>query len=217
MIVRLSELGCKESDALVCRTLIAAVEGDYSPQTVQLLSAAASHPSADLRRMAIEQLWAITPQKAQGADLFAGALADEDVQCAVRAAVRALGHPGMLDDPAPLEKLLTTTNKALRLDVARSLASLKSDKGPPELVLLARDPDPEVRRHAALHMGELGDPVYLPSLIELLDDPLGARRAALESLPRVTGHDIVAEEGKTNLSSDDKIDRWKNAIRRASR
>jgi len=126
----------------------------------------------------------------------------------VRAAVLALGHPGMIDDPAPLEKLLTTTNKSLRLDVALALARLKSGKGPPELVLLARDPDPEVRRHAALYMGELGDRVYLPSLIELLDDPLGARRAALESLPRLTGHDI-AEEGKTDLSSDDKIDRWK--------
>jgi HEAT repeat protein len=59
-------------------------------------------------------------------------------------------------------------------------------------------------------MGELGDRVYLPSLIELLDDPLGARRAALESLPRLTGHDIIAEEGKTDLSSDEKIDRWKH-------
>ncbi len=60
-----------------------------------------------------------------------------------------------------------------------------------------------------LYMGELGDRVYLPSLIELLDDPLGARRAALECLPRVAGHDVVAEEGKAEASSEEKIDRWK--------
>jgi HEAT repeat protein len=206
VVLRLSELGCKEPDALVCRTLIAAVEGDHGPQAVQLLSATASHPSDDIRRLAIEQLGQL-PQPAQ-VPILLPALKDEDMRV-VRAAVQALGHLGMLEDPAPLEKLLTTTNKSLRLDVAMSLSRLKSPKGPPELILLARDPDPEVRRHAALYMGELGDRTYLPSLIELLDDPLGARRAALESLPRITGHDIVAEEGKAELNSEEKIDRWK--------
>ena len=122
----------------------------------------------------------------------------------------------MMEDTAPLERLLTTTDKSLRLDLARSLARLKSVKGPPELVLLARDPDPEIRRRASLCMGELGDRVYLPSLIELLDDPSGARHAALENLPRITGHDIAAEEGKADLSSDEKIDRWKRWYARAN-
>jgi HEAT repeat protein len=115
----------------------------------------------------------------------------------------------MLDDPEPLLKMLTTKDKSLRLDVALALARLKNEKGPAELILLARDPEPETRRHAALCMGELGDRVYLPTLIDLLDDPLGARRAALESLPHVAGEDIAAADGKNELSSNDKIDRWK--------
>ena len=77
VVARISELGCKESDVVVCRTLIAAVEGDRSSEAVQLLSAAASHPSAEIRRLAIEQLG--RQPRPEQTPVFMPALQDDDV------------------------------------------------------------------------------------------------------------------------------------------
>ena len=165
VVVRLSELGYKESDALVCRTLIVAIEEDHGPQAVQLLSAAASHPSHDIRRLAIEQLGQHPASSSQLPDHLLPALSDEDICACNEPRSRHLGIQECSKTRRPLENSSRrrTSRCAGRCHVASG--GSRARKGPPELVLLARDQVARVRRHAALYMGELGDRIYLPTLI----------------------------------------------------
>ncbi|MGH7192368.1 MAG: HEAT repeat domain-containing protein, partial [Candidatus Saccharimonadales bacterium] len=138
--------------------------------------------------------------------LLLPALQDKQ-QSVVLAAVKALGHPGVLDDTAPLERLLAAHDQKLRLAVTQSLILLKADRGPEMLELLAHDPNADTRRQAALMMGRFADARYTDTLIGLLDDTLGVRLAALASLPRVVGHDAADAAADTNTL--DRIGCWK--------
>jgi hypothetical protein len=55
----------------------------------------------------------------------------------------------------------------------------------------------------------LRDAQYDALLVELLDDPV-ARRAALESLPRIIGRDVAQQADSPPLSLVERIDRWKH-------
>jgi HEAT repeat protein len=203
---RMAELGMVEGDALVCRSLLRALATDESEPATRLAYALASHRSADIRELACAYL-ECHPSPGH-TPILLPALSDSYTPVA-RAAARALGHPGMLADPAPLERLLNSPDKSVRLEVATALARLKVASGPPALERLAHDPDPDIRRRTAIVMGELGDPVFTSTLIGLLDDGLAARPAALESLPRVVGRDIVADAGESAATLVDKIECWK--------
>lgn len=203
-LLRLAELGARESDALVWNSLLRAIAEDGREPSLRLAYAGLGHASPEVRRLAVEHL-AAHPDPAQ-AGLLLPALEDKH-QPVLLAAVKALGHPGMLDDPAPLERLLTTNDRKLRLAVTQSLILLRADRGPRMLELLAHDPDIDTRRQAALMMGRFADARYTATLIGLLDDTLGVRLAALASLPRVVGRDVAGEAGDNNTL--DRIGRWK--------
>jgi HEAT repeat protein len=212
-VERLAAIGVLESDPIVWRSLMTTIHEDSREPARRLAHAALSHPSSEVRRLACDYL-ALHPNKADVPALLP-ALAEKDTSV-VDGAVRALGQPGMLDDPRPLEKLLTTPDKGLRLQVALGLAQLQAPSGPNALELLARDIDPDIRRQTAVAMGQLADRQFTATLISLLDDSLlGVRRAALASLPQVVGQDIVAkqlpaERDESTLNMVEKIDLWKD-------
>ncbi len=109
-----------------------------------------------------------------------------------------------MDDSRPLERLLAASDHELRVDVAESLARLQKPMGVAALERLAYDPDPGVRRRAATAMGQTPDASFVPALIAMLDDRSDIRRAALTSLPQVTGKQPQGTED----SQSDAL-RWK--------
>jgi len=206
-LMRLSELGANETDTLVLNGLFRAVSNDAREPAVRLAYAGLGHGAADVRRMAADYLAAHpAPEHTR---LLLQALNDTSY-AVVMASVLALGHAGMLKDPAPLERLLTTTDRRLRLAAANSLAQLGAASGPKTLELLAKDSDVETRQKAAQSMGELGDRRYTETLIGLLDDDtLGVRLAALGALCQVAGRDVTADPENPPTSTLDRIERWK--------
>ncbi len=205
-IERMSEIGSAEGDVLVCRSLLSALAHESSEPATRLAYAALSHTSGDIRRLGCEYL--TDHPKASHAQVLLPALDDGDTTV-VLAAARALGRSGALADPTQLERLLTTSNKPLRLEVAISLARLKAPTGPVALVRLAQDQDMEIRRQAAAAMGLVPDRSYTATLIGMLDDGLGVRGAALSSLVKVVGRDIGVEDAGASPTMQEKIARWK--------
>jgi HEAT repeat protein len=212
---RMAELGIRESDALVWRSMLLASGSDASEPAVRLAYAVISHPSPEIRRMACDYLNA-HPNPAHAPALLP-ALADDN-PAVVHAVVRALGHPGVLGDPRPLEQMLVTPNKSLRVEIAISLSQLNAPSGPPALERLAHDTDAEIRRRAATAMGQKPNPIYTPTLMGLLDDMLGVQQAALTSLPQVVGFDVSRTPDPPATSSE-QVSRWKKwwAQQQASR
>jgi HEAT repeat protein len=203
---RLSELGAGESDTLVFNGLLRAISNDAREPAVRLAYAGLGHKQAEVRRMAADYLAAHpSPDHAR---LLLPALSDPSY-AVVLAAVKALGHPGMLNDPAPLERLLAANEWRMRLAVANSLAILGAPTGVQALELLAHDADADTRQHAAQVMGELGDRRYVETLIGLLDDTLGVRTAALASLCQIVGSDMSADPESPPTSTLDRVERWK--------
>jgi HEAT repeat protein len=86
------------------------------------------------------------------------------------------------------------------------LAGYGDERGRAALERLAFDVDPAVRLRAATAMGEVGNEEFATTLIALLDDDQGVRRAALASLPSVTGHTITLDKGE---SQQDLVAAWK--------
>lgn len=205
-LARMATVGVLETDALVWRSLLLSVSAETREPAVRLNYAAISHPSPEIRRMACEYLGA--HPHADHASALLPALSDEN-PAVLYAAVRALGHRGILGDPRPLEQMLATSNKALRMEVAISLAQLGAASAPPALERLAHDTDPEIRRRAAATMGQNPDPSYLPTLIALLDDILGVQQAALASLPQVVGADVTRQSNEPAESIPEQMSRWK--------
>ncbi|HEV7221716.1 MAG TPA: HEAT repeat domain-containing protein [Pirellulales bacterium] len=205
-LARMAELGLGESDPLVWNSMMRAVANDPREPAVRLAYAGLSHESAEVRRLACEHLGTFSDPR--HAAVLLPALEDAQ-RGVVKAAVLALGRPGMLEDVRPLERLLVTNDRELRLTVAQSLARLGAPSGPLALERLARDADPEIRRQTALVMGDLADPAYVDSLVGMLDDSLGVQVVALEALPKVVGRDVAQEPGNPATNTLDRISRWK--------
>lgn len=203
---RLSKLGAAESDSLVWSALFQAVAHDAREPALRLAYAGLGHNSAEVRRLAADYLAAHPSPEHVG--MLLPTLADKNY-AVVLAAVKAVGRQGVLADPAPLERLLTTNDPPLRLAVAESLIMLGAASGPQTLELLAHDTDIDTRREAAQLMGRLGDDRYVASLIGLLDDTLGVRTAALASLPKVVGRDVADWPDDPPTSTLDRVERWK--------
>lgn len=205
-VARAVELAMRESDGLVWRGVFAALETDTSERSAALAYAGLSHPSPEVRRMSCEHLGR-TPQPAYAPTLLA-ALADPHVSVVIEA-VRALGHPGMLSEAGPLEPLLAAGDVHLRFSTAQALHANGLPQGAAALERLAHDHDPEIRRRAAAVMGTTGDAVFLPTLVGLLDDTLGVRQAAVESLVKLVGSDVSVRPGEPLPSLADRAAAWK--------
>ena len=203
---RLAELVVAEPDELVWESVLTTVADDASEPSVRLAYAAISHPSAEIRRRACDHL-AAHPSPGH-AKVLVPTLEDRN-EAVVRAAVRALGAAGRLDDVQPLRRVLRTTNEYLRLEAAVALVRLGDPAGPAALERLAYSADPKVRCQVALAMGETAQPTFVPILIRLLDDRPAVCRAALEGLPKTVGHDVSASEDGPPAGTSQRVRRWK--------
>ena len=93
--------------------------------------------------------------------------------------------------------------------MAATLARFGAPAGLPALERLAHDTDPKIRRQVAAVMGGLGNSAFTFTLIELLDDELGVRVAALSSLTQITGQDFSKQPGEPAAGLSDQVTRWK--------
>ncbi|HEV3344462.1 MAG TPA: HEAT repeat domain-containing protein [Pirellulales bacterium] len=209
-LARLSELGASERDTLVLAGLFQAVASDGREPAVRLAYAGLGHRSAEVRRLAADYLAAYpAPEHVR---VLLPALEDKN-HAVVLATIKALGHPGVLadtdTDTEPLERLLTSHDREIRLAVTESLVILGAESGPRSLELLAHDNDIDTRREAAQMMGRHADRRYAETLIGLLDDTLGVRTAALASLPLVAGRDVADRPDAPPTSTLERVERWK--------
>jgi HEAT repeat protein len=205
-LTRLCELGVSETDTPVLARLFQILARDGREPAVRLAYACLGHRLAEVRRVAAGYLDAHpAPQHVR---VLLPALDDKN-HAVVLAAIKALGHPDMLTDTSSLERLLRSTDPAIRLAVAEALVNLGAQSGPNALDLLARDNDIDTRRQAAQIMGRHPDDRYISTLIGLLDDTLGVRTAALASLPQVVGRDVADRPDDPPTSSLERVERWK--------
>jgi len=210
---RLFTLAVTETDQLVWQNVLAAVATDPSEPAVRLASAAISHPSPEVRRRACEHLGAHSGPTRRHVDVLLPALEDED-PLVVRAAARALGNSGGIDDTGPLERLLLSDHESVRVEAAGALCRLGDPSGPAALERLSYSNDKGVRRQVAASMGEIADATFVASLVRLLDDRQSTRLAALEALPRVVGHDVAAAANPAPTSSTERVALWKRWYQR---
>lgn len=193
----LAELAEREADGLVMADVLRLIANDPRPSAERIASAAASHPSPEVRRRAC-QYFGNHPSQS-GAAVLIHSLEDNDVSV-VRAAAGALGQQRATPEMEPLEKLLLAGDHTLRAEAAKSLARLRSPRGVPALVRLTYDNDAKVRSMAASALGEIlsarGNSdrhntderrEVLGELVRLLDDRGEVRRAAMISLEKITG------------------------------
>jgi HEAT repeat protein len=201
---RLSQVVKAENDAIVWQTVLAAVASDPSQTTAQLAYMAIGHASSEVRRRACEYLQ--THSDKCHLQALLPVLEDPNVTVAI-AAVRAIGAAGV-GDPEPLVRLLNVPDKQLRLETAMALARSKIEAGFAGIERLSRDTDFEIRRAAAVAMGEVGDEVFVPALIILIEDRRDIQVAALSSLAKIAGHDVVQED-ELSVLPDEQVRRWK--------
>ncbi len=204
---RLAALANQETDPEVWTNLMVAVADDPREAAARLAYAAAQQAVAEIRRRSCEYFQRHPDRRA--APTLLAALNDPH-RAVVRAAVRALGQPGILDDPSPLEPLLQSPDRHLRIDAARSLAALGAPSGAPALERLTLESDPEIVRLAIAAMGELGDPVFLPTLMALVDQRQeGVDRAAAAALEALVGSPPPATTPLGVPLPDSPSTRWK--------
>ena len=210
---RLASLCMTETDPLVWGGVFQAVAADRSETSARIAYTAVSHSSPEVRRLACLHLG--SHARADHVRFLTPALEDSSV-VVVRAAATALGVIGHGDAIEPLERLLATAGESLRVDVAIALAKLNAPSGPLELERLAYSADESIRHRVAIAMGRIGDRAFAGHLIRLLDDRHTIRRAALESLPKVVGHDVAELSGGPKLGFDRRLELWKDWSRRQS-
>jgi HEAT repeat protein len=203
-LARLIMLMERETDPLVWQAALGLVASDPREIALRLAYMAVANASSEVRRRACENM-RHCPAREHTAVLLP-ILQDPNVQVAI-AAARALGAAG-IEDPAPLVPLLGTPDHRLRLELAIALARSEIEQGIAALERLAREADSDIRRSAAQAMGELENPVFVPTLLALLDDRHDVQNAALASLARVTGHNIQQGD-ELSVLPDEKCRRWK--------
>ncbi|MDZ4821109.1 MAG: HEAT repeat domain-containing protein [Planctomycetota bacterium] len=190
---RLAEILEKQPDAELWELSLKMIASAASPDALRIATAAASHPTAEVRRRACVYLGEHPSQRA--GEVLLRTLKDDNA-AVVEAAVVALGSQSLISDYKPLEQLLLSPALPLRVRVAASLSRLGAESGMKALARLSNDTSPGVRLQSAIAMGEVastmatlpGTDAWTAELIRLLDDPRAdVRRAALHSLPSVAG------------------------------
>ena len=126
------------------------------------------------------------------------ALAARDEDSAVRtAAIRALSLHGSVDHVPLLIEALTTGDPLTRREAARALQRIHSEDAIEPLLAAinpAREDEYEVRREAAVALGQYPTRRVALSLISALSDRrLGVNEAARRSLTTLTGQDFAYE------------------------
>ena len=203
---RLVTIVTPQRDALLWQSIQRAVADDAREPAMRLHYVGLSHPTAEVRRAACEQLAAHADPQHQSALISALGDRNSDV---VRAAATALAGCGPLENPLPLSRLLASREPATRLAAARALALLDYEEGDTALERLAHDADFNVRRRTAVTMGEVGRPTFTPALLSLLDDRLGVRRATLKSLAQINDVDFSKDDRGRDLPIERQAFAWR--------
>ena len=205
-LARLGTLMLRQSDTLIWRSALMAVDQCPGPEAAALAYAGCSHPNPEVRRRACQHL-ARHPAPRHVPVLVAAL--DDVHRSVVSAAIAGLGVQGTLNDPQPLQRLLAAPSESLRAEAALALARLGDLSGLAALDRLAYSTDSEIRRQVATALGEVGDSSSIATLVHLLDDRTAVRRAALESLPRVVGKNVAQVDGQPLPDIDRQALRWK--------
>jgi HEAT repeat protein len=210
---RLSSLALTETDPPVWTGIFRAVAADRSQTSAAIAQTALTHSSPEVRRLACRHLGYLG--RPEDVRFLTPALEDSSV-VVVRAATQALGVIGDSAAVEPLERLLATANESLRLDASVALAKLDERSGILELERLSFSTDESIRHRVAIAMGQIGDRAFAGQLIRLLDDRHTIRRAALQSLPNVVGHDVTKAPGGQQPSFERQRELWQEWSRRQS-
>jgi len=206
-MTRLSQQVAGEADPLVWQSVLTAVAADPSEPAARLACVAMSHPADEVRRRACEYL--IAHPSPSHVSVLLPALRDQSHDVVV-GATRALAAIGHIDDTQPLRQLLRNDNEDVQTEAALALARLGDSAGSPALERMTYSSDPGIRARAARAMGELGDAAFTATLVRLLDDSrVTVVRAALASLPKVTGFDVAASPDALPVGTPEQISRWK--------
>ncbi len=148
------------------------------------------------------------------AALAAAAMGHTRQDVRIHAALKLAARTRYRDERAlsGLLEALNSTQEALQLDATKALGKL-GDAASAGLLIAAQENSSEVRKsvvtglcsvlkrenkevryHAALRLGEIGDPAAVPALLELLHDPLiGIRAAAAQALGKI-GDEAATEQ-----------------------
>ncbi len=156
-IAQLVEVAMAETDPLVWRELLRAIKDDSRASAARMAYVGASHAAADVRRLSCGYL-AVHSDPAHAMVLLR--LLDDPNRAVVLAAIEAMGVPGAVTDPVPLERLQGSDDGALRVAAARSLAINGFVSGSATLARLTTDADAETRREAVAAMGQLRDVAF---------------------------------------------------------
>jgi HEAT repeat protein len=205
-IERLSQILERENDVLVWRSILRAVHDSDSPAACRLAYTSIAQPSDEVRRLACEHL-ADHPAVEHAAVLLP--VLDDPFPGVVRAAIHALSQPGVLSDPAPLKKLLTATDRRVRIDAAAALVRRNDEAGFAAMERLAFDPDVEVRRRAVQTMGQLERDEFRATLITLLSESQGIGFAAEASLRQIVGPETAERVAAASVAQADRVIAWR--------
>jgi len=119
-------------------------------------------------------------------------------------AVKVLRQAASREEIAHLLDSLQREHQDLNLlsSALQVLIAAGRDVVPPLVALLA-DPNPNLRMHAALALGQLQDPAAQPALIAALDDPdANVRFHAIEAIGRAPGPEAVEPLSRIASSGD---------------
>ncbi len=63
---------------------------------------------------------------------------------------------------------------------------------------------------AAQAMGEIADPLFLPSLVAMLGDQREVQQVAMQGLARIAGHDVATASDGEQLTDEQRVARWRH-------
>lgn len=101
---------------------------------------------------------------------------------------------------AEIQELVASLQEANLTAVARQQACSMLER-------MSMDADLAVREQAAQAMGEIADPIYLPTLMALLGDQAEVQTVAMNSLEKIAGPEASPAAGQS-LSHDEKVRMW---------
>ena len=204
---RMIDISARESDAFVLTSLLTALQNADSDLVCSLARPLLQSDSAKVRRLSCEML----KQHGNGKDipLLHDMLRDSD-RSVVRGALGAIDElleGEEADSPvfATLQTLLLQSEPELQAAVAAILHRHGHQEGTDTFRRLAVSKDYQTRKIVAMTISELGDPVFVPMLLQFLDDGHGTVKSeALKGLPKLAGQDMGG-----GGSTQQQIDRWK--------
>lgn len=203
---RLIELVQFTEDPWLWQAALDACRASGDRNVRRFAAAALGHAAPDVRRRACDYF---ADHPASDAVQWLNPLLTDSVSYVAGAAASAIGGCGQPADLRPLVALCSHADADCRLAAAEALARWRDERGYAALERLALDRDPAVRIRAAQAMGEIAAPEFAATLIPLLDDDLGVRRAALASLPYVTGEQLVPADEFPAPAMSEQVTRWK--------